>query len=395
MSKFWRGRQKLGASDSLRIQHSQSCRLLNLSIKLCRCFKARPLPAMDIHRARFVPYPTPAIHALAFSHSNAEEIAADDSSNLRLAVGRANGDIEIWNPYGQAWTQEIIFHGGRSRSIEGLVWIQDPAEEDDKSHMVPGPLRLFSIGYSNTVTEWHLASGLPLKHWAGNHSEVWCIAAQPRFIPTDKKAQLNQKGWIGQNIVVGCADGSLVVLSTADRELNFQRFLSRPTSKKARVLSLAFQTRNVLVAGYADSTIRIFSMRSGELVRNISLGAGPKGGPKEILVWSVQCLANGDIVSGDSAGEVRFFESKQWSQTQRIASHDADILDLAVSKSTNTVFSGGMDRRTSSYSLKSSNSRWVKHSHETYHEHDVKVMASYEGKHLNVIASGGMFCYFV
>src|ERR1700761_6016362 len=121
---------------------------------------------MDIHRARFVPYPTPAINALAFSHSNTAEIAVDDISNLRLAVGRANGDIEIWNPYGKVWVQETIFHGGRNRSIEGLVWIQDPPEEDDEGQTVPGPLRLFSVGSSNTVSEWDLESGLPLRHWS-------------------------------------------------------------------------------------------------------------------------------------------------------------------------------------------------------------------------------------
>jgi U3 small nucleolar RNA-associated protein 4 len=344
---------------------------------------------MDIHRARFVPYPTSAINALAFSHSNTAEIAADDISNLRLALGRANGDIEIWNPYGTVWVQETIFHGGRSRSIEGLVWTQNPPEQNDDGKLVAGALRLFSIGCSNTVTEWDLESGLPLRHWSASQSEVWCLSAQPRIV--EKKSNDSAATWIGQNIVAGCADGSIVVLSTADDDFTFLRFLARPTSKRARVLSLAFQGRNTVVAGYADSTIRLFDLQKGNLIRNISLGAAPRGGPKDILVWSVKCLANGDIVSGDSTGEVRFFEKKHFSQTQRLASHDADILDLAVSKETNTVFSAGMDRRTSSYFATSSDSRWAKRGHESYHEHDVKVMSTYEGKNLNIIASGGLF----
>jgi U3 small nucleolar RNA-associated protein 4 len=346
-------------------------------------------PTMDIHRTRFVPYPTSAINALAFSHSNTAEIAADDISNLRLALGRANGDIEIWNPYGTVWVQETIFHGGRSRSIEGLVWTQNPLEQNDDGKLVAGALRLFSIGCSNTVTEWDLESGLPLRHWSASQSEVWCLSAQPRIV--EKKSNDSAATWIGQNIVAGCADGSIVVLSTADDDFTFLRFLARPTSKRARVLSLAFQGRNTVVAGYADSTIRLFDLQKGNLIRNISLGAAPRGGPKDILVWSVKCLANGDIVSGDSTGEVRFFEKKHFSQTQRLASHDADILDLAVSKETNTVFSAGMDRRTSSYFATSSDSRWAKRGHESYHEHDVKVMSTYEGKNLNIIASGGLF----
>jgi U3 small nucleolar RNA-associated protein 4 len=347
---------------------------------------------MDIHRARFVPYPTSAINALAFSHSNSAEIATDSTSNLRLAVGRANGDIEIWNPFGQVWVQEIVFHGGRNRSIEGLIWTQEPTEKSAEGKLVAGALRLFSIGYSSTVTEWNLVSGLPQRHWSGNESEVWCFAAQPRLVISSKDPpKQNPTGWTGQNIVAGCSDGSLVVLSTADNDLTFQRFLARTAARYARVLSLTFQNRSTLIAGFANSTIRIFDLRQGTLVRNISLGAAPRGGPKEILVWSVKCLANGDVVSGDSLGEIRIFERKHWSQVQRLASHDADILDLAVSKETNSIFSTGMDRRTSSYASRSSDTRWIKNSHETYHEHDVKVMSTFEGKKLNIIASGGLY----
>ena len=52
---------------------------------------------MDIHRCRFVPYPTSAINAVAFSCS---QLTGRRNANLvRLAIGRANGDIEIWVSY--------------------------------------------------------------------------------------------------------------------------------------------------------------------------------------------------------------------------------------------------------------------------------------------------------
>src|SRR5689334_732222 len=132
---------------------------------------------MDIHRSRFVPYPTPAINALAFSHSNDAELGSKNTAELRLAVGRANGDIEIWNPEGGLWIQEIVFHGSKSRNIEGLVWTQEPDEVDANGRLQLGRLRLFSIGYSSTVTEWNLETGLPKRHYTGNHADIWCIAA--------------------------------------------------------------------------------------------------------------------------------------------------------------------------------------------------------------------------
>jgi U3 small nucleolar RNA-associated protein 4 len=308
-------------------------------------------------------------------------------------VGRSNGDIEIWNPLDGRWVQEVVFKGGKGRSVEGLVWTQEPSEAGEDGKPIAGGLRLFSIGYSNAVTEWNLATGLPLRQWAGNHSEVWCLAAQPRltFDQTKTKKPANSESqWIGQNIVAGCADGSLVVLTTADNDLQFQKFLTRPTTKNTRVLSIAFQNRSTVVAGFADSTVRLYDIRKGQLMRNITLGAGPKGGPKNILVWSVKVVANGDIVTGDSTGEVRFFDRKQLSQTQRIASHDADILDLAVSQKGGVVFSAGMDRRMARF-LKGSTegSRWVKTDHTTMHEHDVKALATHEGEKLDVVVSGG------
>jgi U3 small nucleolar RNA-associated protein 4 len=350
---------------------------------------------MDIHRSRFVPYPPSAINALAFSHTQSTE-DNEDPECLRLAVGRSNGNIEIWNPAKGAWLQERIFYGGKDRSVEGLAWTQEPDEKNTLGKPVPGRLRLFSIGYSSSITEWDLATGLPARHSSGNHSEVWCFAAQP-------KGKLSGKGVADlgadarQSLVAGCADGTLVLLSTADNELRFDKFLSRSTTKKARVLSVTYKDRNTVLAGFADSMIRVFDTRNGNVLRNISLGSGPSGGPKEILVWKVKCLSNGDFVSGDSTGDIRIYSGKNYSQTQRITGHEADVLDLAVSKDGTMIFSGGMDRRTCYYtcSKKSGAARgnrgekWRKVYHKRYHEHDVKALVTYEGNKLNVIVSGG------
>lgn len=352
---------------------------------------------MDVHRARFIPYPPSAINALAFSHSTGQELGGHESL-LRLAVGRANGDIEIWNPLNGAWVQETIFHGGRDRSVEGLAWIQEPEEIDANGNKTPSQLRLFSIGYSTTVTEWDLSKGVPMRSSSGNYSEVWCLAAQPRWRQESRKTNDKKKAqrageWRGQNLVVGCADGTLAMLSTAENDLQFQKFLTRQTAKKARVLSVTWKDRNIVVAGFANSTVGVYDVRSSNLIRSITLGAGPAGGPKDILVWTVKCLPNGDIVSGDSTGEVRFFEGKNYSQYQRISGHEADVLDLAISPDGRTIWSAGMDRRTVIYNntAASSNKRqWAKAAQKAYHDHDVKAMATFESKKLSIIASGGI-----
>lgn len=339
---------------------------------------------MDVHRCRFVPYPPSTINVLAFSHANLRK--NQSLSTLRLAIGRANGDIEIWNPLNGAWLQETTLRGGKDRSVDGLVWTQDPDEEDANGRTIVGRLRLFSVGYTTTVTEWDLERGQPLRQVSGNHGEIWCLAAQPS-LPPQKDAQV----WPGQKLVTGCTDGAVVLYSTEDEALTLERVLVRPSAKKAKIISIAFQSRNVVVAGCTDSTIRLFDIRNGAQIRSMSLGIGPQGGPKEIIVWSIKCLPNGNIVSGDSTGELRIWDGKTHTLVQRIKSHKQDVLSIAASNDGTSIFSGGMDRRTVAYKQVggAKYSRWAEVSHRRFHSHDVKTMATFEGKGLSIVASGG------
>jgi U3 small nucleolar RNA-associated protein 4 len=345
---------------------------------------------MDIHRCRFVSYPPSTINVLAFSQSQGREQRA---LNLRLALGRANGDIEIWNPLNGTWLQETILRGGKDRSVDGLVWIQDPDEEDEDGQIIPGKLRLFSIGYTTTVTEWDLETSQTLRQTSGNHGEIWCLAAQPSILKGQKQATGHSTStqWQGQYLVAGCTDGAVVLYSTADQDLKLERVLARPSAKKAKVISINFQDRNIIVAGCTNGTIRIYDIRNGTLVRSMSLGGGIQGGPKEIIVWAVKCLPNGNIISGDSTGEVRIWDGKTYTLLQRIKSHRQDVLSLATSNDGSTILSGGMDRRTVIYKQAGDRSRWGVVSHRRFHNHDVKTMAAFEGNGMSVVVSGGKY----
>lgn len=342
---------------------------------------------MDVHRCRFVPYPPSTINALAFSHSY---IAKDQkTAPPRLAVGRANGDIEIWNPLKGLWLQETIIRGGKDRSIDGLVWIQDPNETAGDRTII-GKSRLFSIGYTTTVTEWNLATGKPLRNVSGNHGEIWCIAAQPGQSTIKAGDATVSTQWLGQSLIAGCTDGALVLYLTKDDDLQLQKVLVRPSAKKAKIISVVFQDRNIVIAGCTDSTIRIYDIRNGTLLRNMTAGSGPKGGPKEIIMWTVKVLANGNIVSGDSTGEVKIWDGKTYTLSQRIKSHKQDVLSLTTSHDGTAIFSGGMDRRTVTYKpVGKGKSRWAEVAHRRFHTHDVKTMASFEGLGMSVFVSGG------
>ena len=80
----------------------------------------------------------------------------------------------------------------------------------------------------------------------------------------------------------------------------------------------------------------------------MSLGK-PGDGKSDVHVWAVRCLPNGDIVSGDSTGQLRIWDTNNYSLVQSIQAHKADILDLVVSANVQMIITGGADQRTAAY----------------------------------------------
>lgn len=333
---------------------------------------------MDIHRCRFLPYPASSINAVAFNHPENAKNAA-----VRLAVGRANGAIEIWNPLNGAWYQELTIPGGEGRSIDGLLWVDEPNEKLADGKTMFGRSRLFSIGYTATVTEWDLEKAQAKKHASGQHGDIWCLAAQPA--PAQDIEAASRK------LIAGTIDGSLVMYNIDGGDLRMQRVFAKTSSKNVKMVSATFQSRYVIVVGCSDSTMRAYDIRHGTILRHMTFGSDLSGGSKDIIVWAVKCLPNGDIVSGDSTGQVCIWDGRTYTQVQRIQSHTQDVLSLATSADGQRIISGGMDRRTVLYEpTTGQDGRWSKMWHRRYHSHDVKTLASYEGKgHMSVVVSGG------
>lgn len=112
---------------------------------------------MEVHRCRFVEYQPAAINALDFTPSTVKRI--------RLAVGRANGNIEIWDPT-HNYRLEKTLPGGQDLSVESLVWAhqnvltdidEDSTPEEvakELEELLEQPPRLFSSGLNPYITEW-------------------------------------------------------------------------------------------------------------------------------------------------------------------------------------------------------------------------------------------------
>lgn len=320
---------------------------------------------MDIHRCRFVDYTPHTITAMAFSH--ASDTHQPSPHSLKLAVGRSNGDIEIWSPK-HNWTHELTLPGARGRAIEGLVWAHAQGENP----------RLFSIGGSTFVTEWDLSLLRPKLNYDCNAGVVWCL---------DTNAA-------GDKLAVGCDDGSVVLVDISggsgvmEHDLICQR-------QDLRVLGIKWHDADLLVGGCADGKVRCWAAQGDSRGRIVSSMKVDKLRTELTLVWSIVCLPQrGQFVTGDSTGAVKVWDAKTFTLLQGFTAHEADVLTLAKDYSGSTIYSAGIDRKIHQYTWlqgqKKKSLRWIHSVSRLLHSNDVRALAMYESKTQNLLVSGGV-----
>ncbi|KAF9433718.1 U3 small nucleolar RNA-associated protein [Entomortierella beljakovae] len=347
---------------------------------------------MEVHRCRFVDYTPSAINALAFAPNTTRPV---------LACGRANGDIEVWNPKNE-WTLEKVIPGGKNTSVEALAWAHqtilteeedfwdsEKEKQDAIKALVKAPARLFSAGLNAVVTEWDLTSLKPKRSVDSHGGAVWCMAT-------------NHANTV---LAVGCEDGCVRLFDIADGEL---ALLNTFDKQKSRILSLAWsQDDKIMVTGSANSCIYKWNVELGRVVSRMTVD---RVSGEDTLVWSVKILSNGTIVSGDSLGHVKFWDGETTTMIQTFNSHGADVLCLAAGKDGNSVFSSGVDRKCNQYRFvdqpaprKGKNgktgsingktatvTKWVLSGSRRFHSHDVRALALDESRNVDALVSGGV-----
>ncbi|KAF9647486.1 WD40 repeat-like protein [Thelephora ganbajun] len=355
---------------------------------------------VKVHRCRFVSYLPAAITALAFPplplpSPKGKTRATSPLKFPHLAIGRANGNIELaeWsndNPTDQApqaWVVSKTLPGPYPSKVDTLTFTLRHSES-----LSPGDvptlndLRLFSTGGGSELLEWDLARGCVRRSINSNGGAVWSVSANPK----------------STIIALGCEDGSIQLLSTENDELSHLRKLGKV---KSRLLSIAWGPpvlRNThrsaettpksdgssddenddwsdgwLVTGCADSSIRQWDFSTGRVTNRLTTD---KTRGERTLVWSVCVLGDGTIVSGDSMGIVKFWDSRTCTQLSTFQAHGADVLCLCTSPEGNTVYSSGVDQKIVQFTnvggpASPSKSRWIQASSRRMHSHDVRSLA--------------------
>ncbi|KAG9096533.1 U3 small nucleolar RNA-associated protein, partial [Ceratobasidium sp. 392] len=131
-----------------------------------------------------------------------------------------------------------------------------------------------------------------------------------------------------------------------------------------------------LVTGCSDSCLRTWDVRTGRVVNRMTV---ERARGERTLVWSVAVLGDGTIISGDSLGAVKFWDAATATQIHSFPAHDADVLCMAVSPSGTTLYTAGVDQRTTEFVClpdpSSPSGKWVQTTSRRIHSHDVRALA--------------------
>ena len=238
-------------------------------------------------------------------------------------------------------------------------------------------------------------------------------------------------GNCGKLVAAGCEDGSVRVYKAADMSDNVSgnppclELVSTLPSVGGAVISIAWlpgsgasgMDGSVIYAGAADGTIRKFECVSalqmarltGYAPHAISTGAvlnnddvemagdsqlsslqwkaglritvENRGRRSATKIWALQALRDGTVVSGDSMGNVQFWDGNAGTLLQSFEHNpnNGDVLDLAVSFDQNKVMASGVDSKVVCIeripSSSCSESKWVLTNQQRSHTHDVNSLA--------------------
>ncbi|GAA5864670.1 hypothetical protein JCM8547_008266 [Rhodosporidiobolus lusitaniae] len=398
---------------------------------------SRRRKGLPVHRCRFPDWAPASVTALALTPAtfDAGLLGFGGSSGERgvLAVGRANGDVELmlWGGH-QGWVawrtlpspfplpktrnsrkptsllSHLVFTHQATLSQADLDLYEGDREgaEQEMRRLKREGVRLFGVGGAGSeLVEWE---------WGGPGSGK-AVGMVKSTLPTLPPIFALAASRTSSCLAIACEDSTIRILNIMDGELELVSKIEVGGPGKVRALSLAWgppvespkkgkdrdsspdasslppsfstPSESYLVAGCSNSTIRRFDVpQSGSVVGiwrgGLKLTLDRLKG-EHTIVWTVAVLADGTLVSGDSMGNVKFWDGEMGTQSQSFKAHKADVLALALGSDGTSLFTSGVDQKTTEFRLVTVASsrihdvpagRWIQASGRRLHSHDVRAI---------------------
>eukprot|EP00026_Physarum_polycephalum_P004727 Phypoly_transcript_04750.p1 GENE.Phypoly_transcript_04750~~Phypoly_transcript_04750.p1 ORF type:complete len:678 (+),score=99.29 Phypoly_transcript_04750:64-2034(+) len=278
-----------------------------------------------VHRCRFFEWVPDPIVCLRTSSADV------------LAVGRGNGDIEIWEDdryYGKKIT------GQSGQSLRCLTW----ANSSDGNH------RLFSGTALGFITEWNL---LTLQQEAGTDSFGGWV--------TSLSANAS-----GTRLAAGTQAG-VSIFDISNGQLSLINKL--PNSKT--VTAVCFHPKEDILFASSGILVRIYSPKGERFAESGNFKLDNK-------IASLVVLPDSTVVIGTTKGQVQMWNGKLKVRVATFIEHQTTVSALVASKNGDTVYASGGDPKICMFKTLG-DSKWVYSHHQRRHTHEVSSIALFKG----------------
>ena len=162
-------------------------------------------------------------------------------------------------------------------------------------------------------------------------------------------------------IAAACDDGSVKIFGVEGDDIPGVALIKSFLPVSGRALSVAWDPRvgtGRVVSGGSDGCVHVWDEQSGREAFRINVGGVEKrdgradsseadeaGESSSPCVWAVKVLVDGTIVSGDSLGQVTFWDGKFGTMLAKFNTTGADVLALESSSDGAMIFASGIDPR--------------------------------------------------
>eukprot|EP01038_Epipyxis_sp_PR26KG_P007325 gene7325-9981_t len=280
-------------------------------------------------------------------------IAAADTLSTTIAVGREDGDIDIYDTSKQFLCFARVA-GSEGFQLQSLTWSTQASNSG----------RLFGVSLRGFLFEIDFVS-LKIKNIRDSYGgAIWGMTSSPR----------------SSLLAIACEDG-VVRLFLYDSGNSLEYHKSMP-SFNSRALCVCFHPVEPLIfSGCGDGSIRCLDEVSG---RELYRMTGDLVQSTSTIIWCILVLKNSTIVTGDNKGHLQIWDGVNGVLTDSFRQHAADILTLATTPDENSIFASGIDgkviciqRSASSLSstLYNDNTPWLSTYFHRAHSHDVFSLA--------------------
>jgi U3 small nucleolar RNA-associated protein 4 len=152
---------------------------------------------------------------------------------------------------------------------------------------------------------------------------------------------------VESRFALACDDGRVRIITLKLGKTLIHNCCSLPVSH-ARVSSVAWPGKgDSIIAGDSMGKICCWNL---DVQREIFKISSTGGRQIDHLIWSLVVLPDDTVVSGDSAGNIGWYNGSHGTQICVLRQHNADVTALAATSNGQRVFSSGVDRQVAYFS---------------------------------------------